>query len=160
MALSKKDEMTKLGLLALIPFWASAIALWLSPWILPLFIALDFHQVALIYGGAVAAYIAGVGDGRLFDPKVNAGSFIPGQLAVLIAIAAMLPSGTFFFSIGAAWRHAIILALLVYLLMRDLSTVRDGLAPPWYGTLRIRLTFWAGIAIVLIISRLILLGYY
>lgn len=160
MALSKREEMTKLGLLALAPFWATAVALWLSPWVLPTHIALDFHQLALIYGGGVAAYIAGVGDGRLFDPNVRDGSFIPGQAVVLIAILAMVPSGTFFISIGAAWRHGFVLALLVYLLMRDLGAVRDGLAPAWYGALRTRLTYWAGLALLLIISRLIMLGYY
>ena len=159
--LPQREEMTRLGFYGLIPFAAGAVALWLSPWILPLHIALDFHQIALVYGGLVIAYLAGVGGGAILTPKLKSTeSFLPGQLIALVAFAAILPSGVFFLSIGAAWRHAIILILLIYLLMRDLGAVNDGLLPRWYGTLRIRLTFWAGLSIMMIISRLLLLGFY
>lgn len=158
---SQQAEMTRLGLWGLLPFVAGAVALWLSPLVLPQYIALDFHQLALVYGGLIVAYLAGAGGGALLPPKIKtAESFLPGQLITLAAFVAILPSGVFFMSIGAAWRHSIILILLVYLLMRDLAAVKAGLLPRWYGALRTRLTFWAGMSIVLIISRLLLWGYY
>ena len=158
---AQREEMTRVGFYGLIPFAAGAIALWISPVILPQHIALDFHHFALVYGGLIIAYLAGVGGGAVLTPKLKtAESFLPGQLITLVAFMAILPSGVFFVSIGAVWRHAIILILLIYLLMRDLNAVNTGVLPRWYGTLRMRLTFWASLSIVLIISRLLLWGYY
>ncbi|MBL4620298.1 MAG: DUF3429 family protein [Marinicaulis sp.] len=158
---SQKEEMTRLGLWGLLPFIAGAVALWISPIILPMHIALDFHQFALVYGGVTVAYLAGTGAGAILTPKVKtADSYLPGQLITLVAFFAIVPTGVLFFSIGAVWRHAIILLLLVYLLMRDNEAVKAGLLPRWYGALRMRLTFWAGLAILLIISRLLLWGFY
>lgn len=162
MAASKQQlEMTRLGFYGLTPFVVSAVALWLSPWLLPRYIALDFHQIALAYGAIIVAYLAGGGAGASLSPAQKLReSFLPGQLITLAAFAAIIPSGTFFLSLDAVWRHLIILVLLVYLLMRDLNAVNAGLFPKWYGALRTRLTFWAGLSIVLIISRLLLWGYY
>jgi len=158
---SQREQMTRLGLWSLLPFIVGAVALWISPYILPMHIALDFHQFALVYGGITVAYLAGAGAGAILTPKVKtAGSYIPGLIITLIAFLAILPSGVFFFSIGSVWRHTIILLLLVYILMRDYEAVKAGLLPRWYGALRMRLTFWAGLAILLIISRLLLWGFY
>lgn len=157
----KQEEMTRLGLLGLVPFIAGAAALWLSPWILPQHIALDFHQMTLAYGGIIVAYMAGMGAGAMLGPSAHATrSFLPGMLVTLAAFFFILPPGTSFFSIGAAWRHLVIILLLIYLLLRDLSAVRIGELPGWYGGLRIRLTFWASAALSLIVVRLFLWGYY
>ena len=165
----KQEEMTRLGLLGLVPFIAGAGALWLSPWIVPQHIALDFHQMALAYGGIIVAYMAGMGAGAMLAPspgaKSGAGpgaprSFLPGMLVALTAFLFILPPGTFFFSIGAAQRHLVIILLLIYLLLRDLAAARIGEAPGWYGRLRIRLTFWASASLSLIVVRLFLWGYY
>lgn len=161
MALPRKDEATRLGLMGLIPFIVAAVALWISPFLLPQYIALDFHQLALIYGAVVVAYLAGAGAGAQLAQKTKqSGSFLPGVLIALVGLFAALPNGVFFMSLGAAWRHSVILILLIYLLMRDLNAVSAGLAPRWYGALRTRLTFWAGLAILLVVSRLLLWGYY
>lgn len=157
----KQDEMTRLGLLGLIPFVASAVALWLSPWLLPQHIALDFHQLALVYGGIIVAYMAGIGAGAMLPPSLNENrSFLPSMLVTLAAFFIILPSGTFFMSLGAAWRHLVIILLLIYLLLRDLSAVEAGALPKWYGALRVRLTFWASASLSLVIGRLFLWGYY
>ena len=161
----KQEEMTRLGLLGLVPFIAGAVALWLSPWLLPRHIALDFHQMALAYGGIIVAYMAGMGAGAMLVSSPGAApdaprSFLPGMLVTLAAFFFILPPGTFFFSIGAAWRHLVIILLLIYLLLRDLSAVRIGELPGWYGRLRIRLTFWASASLSLIVVRLFLWGYY
>ena len=161
MANRQKEEMTRLGLFGLLPFIAAAVALWLSPWLLPQYIALDFHQFALVFGGLIVAYLAGAGAGATLSPDMKKyESFLPGQLVTLVAFAAILSSGVFFFSLGAVWRHLIILLLLIYLLMRDLQAVSAGVLPRWYGQLRLRLTLWAGLAITLIVSRLLLWGFY
>lgn len=157
----QQEEMTRFGFYGLTPFVAGAVALWLSPWLVPLRIALDFHQLALTYGGIVAAYLAGVGAGSMLSPKLKQPrGFLPSMLAALVAVAMIAPSGLFFFSLGAAWRHFVILLVLVYLLLRDLNSVKAGLLPAWYGALRSRLTFWASLSIALIAGRLTLLGYY
>ncbi|MHA7871100.1 MAG: DUF3429 family protein [Hyphococcus sp.] len=161
MSRRQKEEMTRLGVYGLIPFAASAAALWMSPWIIPQHIALDFHHLALVYGGIIVAYLAGGGAGAVLAPKAKVTeSFLPGQLITLAAFAAILPTGVFFMSIGAAWRHTIILILLIYLLMRDTGAANAGVLPRWYGALRMRLTFWASLSILLIISRLLLWGFY
>lgn len=157
----QQEEMTRLGFLGLAPFAAAAIALWLSPWALPPHIALDFHQIALVYGAAIVAYLAGGGAGATLAPGQKLrDSFLPGQLMTLAAVAAVVPDGVFYLSLGAAWRHVVILILLIYLLLRDLQATNAGLFPKWYGVLRMRLTFWASLALLLIISRLLLWGYY
>jgi len=153
--------MTRLGFYGLAPFILAAIALWLSPWLVPQHIALDFHQFALLYGAVIVAYLAGAGAGAKLAQKQDRGArFLRGQLVALAGFAAALPNGIFFMSLGAVWRHGIILGLLVYLLMRDLNAVEAGRLPRWYGNLRFRLTFWAGLAIILLASRLVLWGHY
>ncbi len=157
----QREEMTRLGLYGLAPFVISAGALWLSPFILPQHIALDFHQIALVYGAVIVAYLSGAGAGvTLAPPQTLRESFLPGQLITLVAFVAVIPNGVFVMQLGAAWRHLIIFVLLVYLLLRDLNATSAGLFPKWYGALRMRLTFWAGLAIVLITSRLLIWGFY
>ncbi|MCK5749761.1 MAG: DUF3429 family protein, partial [Oricola sp.] len=153
----QQAEMTQLGYLGLAPFAAAAVALWLSPWLVPGYIALDFHQIALVYGAVIVAYLAGGGAGATLAPgqKLQE-SFLPGQLMTLAAVAAAIPDGVFYLSLGAVWRHFVILVLLVYLLLRDLQAANAGLFPKWYGKLRMRLTFWASLALLLIMSRLLL----
>ncbi len=161
MANHQQDQTTRLGLFGLIPFVAAAVALWLSPWLLPQYVALDFHRVALIYGGLVVIYHSGFGAGLQLSPNAPSnGSLLPGIFLRTAAFFAILPDGTLGYSLGAAWRHMIILALLIFVLMRCFGAVAAGALPGWYGALRLRLTFWAAIAIVLIMSRLLLWGFY
>ena len=145
----------------LLPFVVSAVALWLSPFIIPQYVALDFHQVSLIYGGIIASYLSGLGAGAMMSPdKTRQRSFLPSILITLVAFFIILPNGTFFLSIGAAWRQVIILMLLVYLYLRDVNGVALGHLPRWYGDLRARLTLWASISIMLIAGRLAIWGFY
>ena len=156
-----RDEMTRLGYYGVIPFIASAAAVWMSPLILPQHIATDFHQFTLIYSGVVIAYLSGIGAGAMIPSGGGRQqSFVPGILVVLAAFFAILPYGVFVISIDGVWQHLIILLLLVYLLIRDLNGVRAGILPAWYGELRTRLTMWAGLSIVLIMARLFLWGFY
>ena len=161
MAADQREQMTRLGLYGVIPFIAAAVALWISPVLLPQYVALDFHQLALIYGGVVVVYLSGIEAGALLTIQTkHTRSFLPGMMVTLAAFLVMLPSGTFFFAFGAAWRHAFILVLLIYLLLRDLRSVKAGLAPVWYGNLRTRVTLWMSLSIMLIIMRLFVWGFY
>lgn len=161
MALPRKEEVAQIGFIGLTPFIAAAVALWLSPQILPSGVVFHFHQLALIYGAVVVAYLAGSGAGaQLAQKEKTVGSFLPGVLITLVALMAALPSGVFFITLGGAWRHLIILILLIVLLIRDQNAVAAGHLPRWYGALRMRLTFWAGLALLLIVSRLLMWGYY
>lgn len=155
------EEMHQLGFLGLTPFVACAVAMWLSPWLLPVHIALDFHQLALVYGGLIVAYLSGVGAGAMLAPGVKSiRSFLPSQLATLAALIAIVPQGTFFIAIDAVWRHLILLLALIYLLLRDVNGARLGHLAGWYVDLRQRLTFFAAVSIALIAARLALWGYY
>ncbi len=161
MANRSQEEVTRLGLISLTPFVFSALVLWLSPWIVPQRMALDFHQIALAYGSVMVAYLAGVNTGGFLSSASKApSSFFQSQMVMLAAFFAIMPSGVFSFSVGSAWRHILILILLIILLMRDLNAANAGALPRWYGALRIRLTFWAGASIILIFSRLFLWGFY
>jgi hypothetical protein len=155
----QKAEMTQLGLYGLAPFVFAAAALWLSPAIVPQHIALNFQQIALVYGAVIVAYLAGAGAGATLNPgqKLQE-SFIPGQLVTLVGFAAIIPDSVFY--LGDAWRHFVIAILLGYLLLRDLAAVNADVFPKWYGALRLRLTFWAVISLLLVMSRLLLWGYY
>ena len=155
------EEMTRFGLYGVIPFIVAAVALWLSPILLPQHIALDFHQFTLIYGGVIVVYLSGVSAGSMLNTNsTHSRSYVPGLLIVLVALLVMLPSGTFFFVIDAVWRHLIILLLLIYLLLRDLNDVRAGLLPSWYGNLRTRQTLWVSLSMALIMVRLFVWGFY
>jgi hypothetical protein len=157
----QQEEMTKLGFYGLTPFVISAAALWISPIVLPQHVALDFHWLALVYGAVIVGYLSGAGAGVTLAPTQKLReSFVPGQLIALVAFVAVIPDGVLFMWLGAAPRHFIILVLLVYLLMRDMNATSAGLYPKWYGALRLRLTFWAGLSILLIISRLLMWGFY
>ncbi|GAB4518216.1 MAG: hypothetical protein Kow00133_03120 [Amphiplicatus sp.] len=134
--------MTRFGLLALAPLALAAIALWLAPWALPLSFALDMHQMALAYAGIGAAFLAGAGARGRAAPS----GYVLAALAIWIAI---WPGGIFHVALGAAWRYLIIIGVLIYLWLR--------MRP---GGLLARLIFWAAVALTLIMSRLMLQGYY
>lgn len=157
----QQNEITRLGAIGLAPFAVGAVGLWLSPWLLSQTLALDLHQITLAYAAVVAVYLAGIGAGAKLAPRLDASSgFMSGVVAALAVWAAIWQGGVFYFSFGAVWRYLIILCVLIYLLFRDRAAVQAGLLPKWYGELRTRLTFWASMSLVLIMSRLLLWGYY
>ncbi|MBB5518275.1 hypothetical protein [Amphiplicatus metriothermophilus] len=135
--------MTRFSLVALAPLALAAIALWLAPWALPLSFALDMHQMALAYGGVGAAFLAGADAGG----RRGAIRYLIAALAVWIAL---WPGGAFHLALGAAWRYLIIIGVLIYLWLGG------GARAAW----KTRLVYWAVILLALIMSRLLLLGYY
>ncbi|MEM9706196.1 MAG: DUF3429 domain-containing protein [Pseudomonadota bacterium] len=159
---SRQQELTELGLAGLAPFWVAAIGVWVVPVLTnSTSFALTLHSMALAYGAIIASYMAGMGAGGLVAGARQSGEpLLPGMVATLVAWLAAWTNLPFTLSLAASWRHALILMVLGYLLLRDLRAVATGVAPTWYGPLRMRLTFWASLAIILIISRLMLWGYY
>ena len=153
----QSEELTSLGLLSLTPFVFGAAILWLSPVIVPLWIALNVHTLVLTYGGIVAAYLAGVGAGAALKSPAPQ-SALPGMIAALAAWFAILHGGVLTLSAPAVWRYAILITVFIWLLMRDLRAAGDF--PSWYGALRTRLTFWAAITLTMMMARLLSWGYY
>lgn len=152
-------EMTRLGYYGLLPLVLAAIGLWLSPWLAPMSLAFDLHQLALAYAGVVAAYLAGVGaGGALAAPGRMATSFLGGMVAVLVIWVAVGQAGILRILPGTLWRYGFVMLVFFYLLARDLGAASAGLLPAWYGNLRARLTAWVSLLLFLIALRLLLLG--
>lgn len=159
--LRDQEEMTRLGFYGLSPFVFGAALMWISPFIIPQWVALNIHSLVLAYAGIIAAFLAGTGIGAALKSGHDSYEpFLPRMLAALVAWFAIWPGGFLTFSVPAVWRYVIIVIVFVWLLMRDLETTAKGGFPSWYGALRIRLTFWACVSLVLIMSRLILWRHY
>lgn len=157
----RQEEITTLGFSGLAPIVAGVVTMWLSPIIVPTWVALNIHTIVLTYAGIIAAYMAGMGGGAILtDTTTNTKEpFWPGMVAALLAWIAIIPNGFLIFTIPAAWRYGIIIFVLIYLLLRDLRAVANKQLPEWYGRLRIRLTIWASTTLLLIALRLALMGY-
>ncbi len=121
-----------LGWAGVIPFALLTVAtvLGLEP------LSLDARAALLAYGAAILSFLGGAQWGVLL-PRNQKDAALPwrygvGVLPALIGFLCLLAPHTLGF-VGLA---AGLLGLLAY----DLSTVRRGLAPGWYGTLRLQLT--------------------
>lgn len=159
----RQEELTKLGFAGVIPFIGGAVLIWILPLLgsYAAAIAMNIHSVVLAYGGIIAAYMAGTGAGAIITSPVKTKEpLLPGMIATLIAWIAIMPNGFLVFSIGAAWRYGLIIFVLIYLLFRDLRAVENRQLPSWYGNLRVRLTIWASLGLLLIAVRLALMGHY
>lgn len=150
----RKQELTQLGLWGLAPFIVSFVAVWLSPWLISDYVADGFRALALFYGAIIVSYLAGFGGGGILARSQGTNeSLLPGMVAALAAWLALLPADAFGLVLRDYLRYFLIIAALAYLLLRDLRAVSDGLLPPWFGALRIRLTFWAVISLMMIMAR-------
>lgn len=154
-----QEELTRLGYYAVAPFIFSAALMWMSPVIIPQWVALNVHTLILAYGGIVAALLAGAGIGAALRSPFSE-PLLPALLAALIAWFAIWPSGFLTISVAAVWRYLLLIFLLVFLLNRDLAAAARGDFPAWYGPLRTRLTFWMVVSLILIMARLISWRYY
>jgi hypothetical protein len=155
---AKQQEMTALGLLGLIPFFACAAVVVLSPPQLPATAVSFAPAAALIYGAVIAAYLAGVRAGAVLSASQSTrGRFVLGQALLLIAFFAALapaPSG----DDATPMRHVVIAGVLLALWAQDKHFVSSGAVPSWYGRLRTMLTAGAVSALLLISATLFLRG--
>lgn len=150
--------MNRLALYAHLPLALAALGLWMAPWLAPIGLALDLHQMAIAYAGVGAAILAGAGLGA----ALRGGA---GGMFGLIVISAMIwaaiwQGGVLRFAFGAAWRYALLIAAFFYLDLRAQVSLKAGGAPFWAAPLRRRATFWTCALLAAIGLRLGLLGYY
>ena len=160
---SEYDRIARAGFYSVAPFVAAAVAVWLSPMILPQHLALDIQRAVLVYAALLSMIVAGIGACADLTSAAPAGgrrTLGPLIAAFFAALLAILPNGVFFINIGGTWRYVIMLLVLIFLLTRDLDAVRAGQLPRWYGDLRARLTFWMVLSITLIVARLMIWGHY
>jgi hypothetical protein len=154
MSESRKRELTQLGLWGLAPFIVSFVGVWLSPWIVSYQFADGLRALALFYGAIIVSYLAGFGGGGILAKSPGtAEPLLPGMIAALAAWLALLPADAFGINLRDYLRYFLVIGALAFLLLRDLRAVADGLLPAWFGELRIRLTFWAVISLMMIMAR-------
>ncbi|WP_333587482.1 DUF3429 domain-containing protein [Phenylobacterium sp.] len=126
-----------LGAAGLIPFVGLAAASHLAPeaWRSPALEALTFYGAIILsfMGGAQWGLAVAAGERRLHPYGV---SVLPALLAWALLAA---PRGAGLLGLAAG---------LILLLVYDLSTVRGGEAPHWYGALRWRLTLVAALSLI------------
>lgn len=148
----QRDELTRLGLYGLAPFVFGAAIMWISPLIVPEWIALNIQSLVLAYGGVTAAFLAGAGAGAGLR-SLHQPAPAPVAIAVLACWFVIWPAGFLTWSAPLVWRYLALIAVFVWLLLRDLKAAENF--PSWYAPLRIRLTFWTCVSLVLIMARLI-----
>ena len=99
-------------------------------------LSLDARAALLAYGAAILSFLGGVQWGVLL-PRSPGEASLPWRYgvsvlpALLACLCLLVPH-----RLGLVGLAAGLAGLLVY----DLSTLRSGLAPGWYGTLRLQLT--------------------
>lgn len=152
----REKEFSEIGLLAMSPFILCFMGVWSSPLILPGSVAFDFREFSLFYAAVVASYFAGFNANAIVSKGGSTGeSILPGMIGVAVAWLGALPVGAFGIAIPNTFRFLLVIGALIFLLLRDLRAVSIGILPPWYGPLRTRLTFWACISLLMILSRLL-----
>lgn len=149
---------TVLGYAGLLPLYAAAFAVALSPTLMPVQWALNAHLGGLYYAAILLSFLAG---GRWFlgVQRQDEGSLAWAAIPALLGWVAIWPSGFLGLAIGAAWRYVILLLAFVLVMIWDLRAVNAGHVPPWYGRLRVRLTFLTVVAFLVLFVRLYIWGY-
>jgi hypothetical protein len=155
-----REEMTRLGNWGLAPIALGAALLWLAPFVVPQWIALNFQTIAMAYAGVIVAWLAGAGAGAMLTKEGPRDSFLPGMIAALVAWFAIWPGGFLTFSVPAVYRYLLLIGVFAWLYVRDQAFVQRGFWPAWYGELRQRLSLWMIVGLVLIMSRMIMWGYF
>lgn len=133
----------RLGLAGLAPFCGLAALAWFGPAAsqAPALVAL------LAYGATILSFLGGIIWGFAIadtrneaDLGRNAPLFILGVLPQLLGWGALL--------VGGPPGHLVVAAGLVAVLWIDRRLVAEGRAPGWYGTLRLRLSLLAALAML------------
>ena len=129
-----------LGLAGLIPFWGLAVACWAAP-----LRGVDLARIdgaLATYAAVIASFLGGIRWGLATRHPDQGG--VAGQYAV-----AVIPSLLGWAALGLPepLRLAALGLLALSLGPVDLRLVRAGLAPPWYGRLRLILSLGAGLAL-------------
>jgi hypothetical protein len=128
-----------LGLAGLIPFWALALAILFRG---ALHVSQEKLDLALAtYAAVIVSFLGGIRWGlavRAEDPGINYAVSVLPSLVAWALLAAPEP-----------WRLAGLGVVALVLGPVDLGLVRAGMAPPWFGRLRLILSTGAGVALLL-----------
>jgi len=128
-----------LGLAGLIPFWGLTLALLGHD-------ALGFDGPGLdlalaTYAAIIISFLGGIRWGLAVGAAAGGGQYALAVLPSLVAWAAL--------AAPEPWRLAILGIVALVLGPIDLGLVRAGLAPRWFGRLRLVLSAGAGVALLL-----------
>ena len=157
---------TLIGYLGLIPFFMVAFALWFTP----LFFSYNFTGKLMAWGMYYAAiilsFLGGIrwGLALLNDKNISdyvtisqlTWSIVPALMAWLTVVPANTIPGI---SPTYLVQHLILLIAFISLMGADVQATRDNFAPAWYGPLRVKLTFFLGLMMMLTIIKLFMLGW-
>lgn len=156
-----------LSYLGLLPFFATMMVLWLSPSAFSYTTAGNMTWWGLFYGAIILSFLGGIRWGiAMLSPGVKVSEFIsldrltmsivPALIAWLLVVPAtlsqMVPS-------ALAIRYGILLIAFLFLLDSDMRASREGAAPDWYGGMRLKITLFLAAMLILIILRLVQLGW-
>ena len=128
-----------LGLGGLIPFWGLALALLLRG-------AFGLHPAALdfalaTYAAIIISFLGGIRWGLAVRAEDIGGNYAISVVPSLVAWALL--------AAPEPWRLALLGITALALGPFDLGLVRSGLAPQWFGRLRLILSTGAGVALLL-----------
>lgn len=161
-----EERATLLGYIGLAPFLFAALVLWTCPARIGYTAASAVMLWTMYYAAIVLSFLGGIrwGLALLNDKKISeyvtlsqlSWSVLPALGAWLVVI----PDGAIpGISPNYLTRYFFILIAFITLMYTDLQATRDGFAPEWYGPMRLKLTFFTGLAIMLIMIKLFLFGW-
>ena len=128
-----------LGLGGLVPFWGLAVGLLLRGAFGLAPLALDLALAT--YAAIILSFLGGIRWGLAVPRDHQAANYVVSILPSLIAWACLLAP--------EPWRLGLLAIVALALGFVDLGLVREGLAPPWFGRLRVILSAGAGVALLL-----------
>ena len=128
-----------LGLAGLIPFWALALTRVLGFGFDPLLVSLALSA----YAATILAFLGGIRWGLAMSaeaPTPRTREYIIGVLPQLVGWGALI--------LAERWRFVVLALALLILGPLDRRLVARGLAPVWFGRLRLILSLGAGAALL------------
>lgn len=129
-----------LGLGGLIPFWALAVIKVAGLWMHPLLAGI----VLALYAATILSFLGGARWGLATAAHDKAGVTADFIISVLPQLVGWLS-----LALPDRWRLSVLALAILILAPLDQRLVARGLAPPWFGRLRLILSVGAGAALFL-----------
>ena len=154
---------TLLAYAGLFPFLLLAIVLWVSPWVVSYNAAGNMLGWCTLYSALLLSFLGGIrwgfalfNDDRLISDYVTITQLTNSIWPVLICWILIVPNGLIRgISPSFAMIHGVMLILYWVMMYVDVRASEEGFAPPWYGDLRKKITFFLTLIFILTITRLI-----
>ena len=161
-----EQRATWLAYAGLIPFFATAFLMWLSPSVVSAAVVSVIVPWSMYYAAIILSFMGGVRWGLAMLDKKDVSDYTTiGQLTnsvipALVAWMALIPGSLLpFGGPSILMRFILIFAAFIYLMEVDVRSARDGFAPRWYGPMRRKVTFFLAMAMILIMIRMFLWGW-